>query len=208
VDSQTDALRRMEAPAWLPRRIPRYVQLLLCTAAFVLRAQAQSVPSMMTSVHKFGFLPCFSPFKCVRERTVPVPKPGPGQLLVRVAASSVNPCDVDYLELGVGCSGGGGNLGMDLAGTVVEMGQGEGCDDGRLQVGDAVWADGGGVGGDTGGMAQYAVVRCSQTGRAPKSINLTAAGTIPLVGFTSLECLALTGAPWSKANLTVVRSRR
>ena len=158
---------------------------------------------MMTSAHKFGILPCFTPFNCVRSRTVPVPKPGPGQLLVQVAASSVNPCDVDYLEVGVGCSGGGGNLGMDLAGTVAEVGQGSTCE--RLNVGDKVWADAGGMTGDTGGMAQYAVVKCSQTGLAPMSINLTAAGTIPLVGFTSLECLTETGAPWPQPNnLTVV----
>jgi len=94
-------------------------------------------------------------------------------------------------------------------------------------VGDDVWADVGGVGvsaqdqlflaisehslteclcfqGDTGAMAEYAVVNCAQTGLKPKSLNFTEAGTIPLVGFTSLECLTKTGAPWSKPNLTVV----
>jgi len=67
---------------------------------------------------------CFTPFRCIHERSVPTPKPGHGQLLVKVEGSSVNPCDVDYIEFGVGCNGGAGTLGMDLAGTVVAVGGG------------------------------------------------------------------------------------
>jgi threonine dehydrogenase-like Zn-dependent dehydrogenase len=159
------------------------------------------VPDMMTAAYKKGILPCFTPFsKCVHTRQVPTPKPGHGQALVQVGGSSVNPCDVDYLELGFGCSGGGGTLGMDLSGTVVSTGSG--CD--RLKVGDEVWADTGGVKGDTGGMAQYAVANCEQTGVKPKSLNFTEAGTIPLVGYTALEMWQKTGAPWAQTNLTVV----
>jgi NADPH2:quinone reductase len=49
---------------------------------------------------------------------------------------------------------------MDLSGTVVEVGPG--CT--RLKVGDDVWADGGGVAGDTGAMAEYALMSEAQTG--------------------------------------------
>ena len=38
----------------------------------------------------------------------------------------------------------------------------------------------------------------------PNTLNHTEAGTIPLVGLTSLEMLQKTGAPWPKQNLTVV----
>ena len=184
-----------------------------------------SIPTMMTAAYKDGS--CEAPFACVKTRRVPVPDPGSGEALIRSAGSSVNPCDVDYVEGEfAGCSGGGGTLGMDVAGTVVKLGTGK-C---RLQVGDRVWADLGGVRGDTGGMADYAVVRCDQAGIAPNSINvtpapilvprlpsavhvpdtnrrcpqLTAAATIPLAGLTSVECLQATGAPWSAPNLTVV----
>ena len=89
---------------------------------------------------------------------------------------------------------------MDVAGTVAKIGRGD-C---RLKVGDRVWADLGGVKGDTGGMADYAVVRCAQAGIAPRAINLTAAGTIPLAGLTSVEALEAMGAPWPQPNLTMV----
>eukprot|EP01052_Picozoa_sp_SAG31_P036462 SAG31_NODE_4555_length_3143_cov_5.394875_7_plen_304_part_00 len=160
-----------------------------------------TLPTMMTAVRKKG-RSCQTPFDCVVAETVPIPSPGFGHMLLQVAASSVNPCDVDFVELGVACAGGGGTLGMDVAGTVISVKPGLGC--ARFKPGDKVWADTGGVTGDTGGMAEYAVVKCSQAGLAPQSISLVAAGTIPLVGFTSLECLTKTGAPWNQQNLTLV----
>ena len=85
-----------------------------------------------------------TPFQCVKTHTIATPKPQQGEVLIKVASSSVNPCDVDYLELGVGCGGGDGVLGMDMAGTVVAC---PGCS--RLKVGDRVWAD---IGGGKGEM--------------------------------------------------------
>ena len=76
----------------------------------------------------------------------------------------------------------------------------------RLKVGDEVWADVGGVSGDSGAMAQYSVVSEMQTGLKPDGLNFTEAGTIPLVGLTALEMLVKSGAPWSSLgpNVTVV----
>ena len=51
--------------------------------------------------------------------------------------------------MGIGCNGGKGTLGMDLAGVVVALGPGAT----RLSVGDQVWADIGGGSGDSGAMA-------------------------------------------------------
>jgi NADPH2:quinone reductase len=137
----------------------------------------------MTAVFKSGLF-CKTPFQdCVKQHTVPVPSPSAGQVLLKVAGSSINPCDVDYLEFGFGCSGGKGTLGMDAAGTIVAVGE----DVRRLKVGDEVWADGGGVSGDSGTMADYALMSEEQTGLKPKSINATLAATIPLVGLTALE---------------------
>jgi len=160
-----------------------------------------SLPSTMRSVHVTHPL-CFTPFtSCIKERTVAVPTPGPGMVLIKVEASSVNPCDVDYVEYGVGCSGGGGTLGMDASGTVAAVGSGVD----RLKVGDAVWADGGVLTGVTGTMAEYALLHEQQTGLMPRSLNFTEAGTVPLVGLTATECLLKAGAPWKgRANLTVL----
>ena len=119
----------------------------------------------------------------------------------KVGGSSVNPCDVDYLELGIGCSGGKGTLGMDMSGTVVAVGSGT---TGRLKVGDQVWTDIGGGSGDTGAMAEYSLVAEAQAGLKPQSLNFTEAGTVPLVGLTAIEMLQKTGAPWTeRKNVTV-----
>ena len=157
-----------------------------------------ALPAKMTAAYK-TFI-CQTPFKCIKTHEVAVPSPGAGQVLVEVYGSAVNPCDVDYIEFGVGCAGGGGSLGMDLAGVVVATG----TDVSRLKVGDQVWADTGGIQGVTGAMAQYALVSEKQTGLKPTTLNFTEAGSIPLVGLTALEMLQKTGAPWSnRTNVTV-----
>lgn len=53
-------------------------------------------------------------------------------------------------------------------------------------------------------MAEYALLSEAQVGLKPVSLKGAVAGTIPLVGLTALELLQKTGAPWHKANLTVV----
>jgi len=159
------------------------------------------LPSTMRSVHVTHPL-CFTPFtSCIKERSIAVPEPPPGMVLVGVKASSVNPCDVDYVEYRVGCPGGAGTLGMDLSGVIMAVGSNVS----RLKVGDAVWADGGGLPGVTGAMADFALVHESQTGLKPSSLNHTQAGTVPLVALTALELMLKAGAPWSaKGNLTVL----
>ena len=122
---------------------------LLCVLVSVASvASLQTIPPTMTAAYKAGILPCKAPFSCVKTHSIRTPSPGEGQVLIAVAASSVNPCDVDYLEYGVGCSGGGGTLGMDMAGTVIAVGSG--CK--RLRVGDRVWADTGFVPSSTSAL--------------------------------------------------------
>lgn len=177
------------------------------TSALVicLVASASALPATMTAAYKSGINPhCVAPFKCVKTHQIKTPSPAKGEVLIAVASSSVNPCDVDYLEYGVGCSGGAGVLGMDISGTVAALG--EGCK--RLKVGDRVWADTGAAKGDSGGMAQYALATEEQTGIVPPNLNLTEAGTIPLAGLTALELFdkiaaVLPGGKIAK-NLTMV----
>jgi NADPH:quinone reductase-like Zn-dependent oxidoreductase len=70
--------------------------------------------------------------------------------------------------------------GGDVAGTVVQLGAG--CN--RLKVGDHVWANRFGL---AGGMAEYALSKETQTGIMPESLSFVEAGTIPIVGGTSLQ---------------------
>ena len=64
----------------------------------------------MQALHKTGLFGCKTPFPCIKTEQKPTPVPGKGQVLIQVHASSVNPCDVDYIELGIGCNGGKGTL--------------------------------------------------------------------------------------------------
>lgn len=58
----------------------------------------------------------------VRQR--PVPTPGPGQLLVKVYATALNPVDWKIQELGIFVDKFPAILGSDIAGEVVDVGQG------------------------------------------------------------------------------------
>jgi len=51
-----------------------------------------------------------------------VPKPGPGQILVKVVAAAQNPADWKSLELDLKASQYGGIVGYDFAGMVEELG--------------------------------------------------------------------------------------
>ena len=70
------------------------------------------------------------------------PRPTLGTVLVKLSSSSVNPSDVDQEQ------GGSGTLGVDFAGTVVELGPAVK----RLKVGDRVW------GVTVGAYAEYITV--------------------------------------------------
>lgn len=99
--------------------------------------------------HEFGSI------EVLRREEVERPVPGAGQVLVKVAATSFNPVD-DHIRLGVLAEMIPTPLpitpGLDIAGTVAELGAGVS----GLQVGDQVIAmfplDA------HGGAAEYAVV--------------------------------------------------
>ncbi|MGN6094170.1 MAG: alcohol dehydrogenase catalytic domain-containing protein, partial [Luteibacter jiangsuensis] len=98
-----------------------------------------------------------------------VPAPGPGQVLVRVAAAGLNPLDT---KIRAGKAAHARHplpavLGIDLAGTVVALGAGVD----QWQIGDAVYGMTGGVGGVQGSLAEYAAVDAALL--APKPANLS-----------------------------------
>lgn len=57
-------------------------------------------------------------------RSISVPKPGPGQLLVKVHAVALNPVDWKIQKNGIIVQEFPGIVGADVAGTVEELGEG------------------------------------------------------------------------------------
>ncbi len=110
---------------------------------------------------------------------VPVPKPGPGEVLIRVTATSFNPSEAGLRMgllkdvLGVTLPH---TLGWDVAGTVV-TGAGD------LAPGDRV------IGLIDGAAAEYAVARASVLARAPERIPLAHAAAVPVAGLTAWQAV-------------------
>ncbi len=124
----------------------------------------------------------------------PDPVAGPGEVLVRVAATSVNPIDYkrragltkDFYPLQFP-----GLIGVDMAGTVVKIGPGvEG-----FSVGDQVFA----MADNT--YAELCVVKAAVLAKVPKGLDLIQAAALPLVTTTGNQLLSATGI---KAGQTVL----
>lgn len=156
--------------------------------------KSDAAPNTMLAVQGSG-VGCDKPdWSCISEKTVEVPSPSDGQVLLAMHGSSVNPINVDFVEphcaSELGCID--GTMGNDGAGTVVAVGSS--CAD--FKVGDEVW------GGIHGAYAQYATADCKNIGLKPKNLDFISAGTMPVVGGTARQCLLSAGLV--KANLTVV----
>lgn len=113
---------------------------------------------------------------------LPVPQPGPHDLLVRIEAVAVNP--VDYKVRRNSDPGGRPKvLGWDAAGTVVAVG-----DQVELfAVGDEVYYAG--AIDRPGTNAQYHVVEESIVGPKPAALSFTDAAALPLTSLTAWEGL-------------------
>ncbi|MBM1174688.1 NAD(P)H-quinone oxidoreductase [Microvirga arabica] len=106
----------------------------------------------------------------------PVPRPGDGEILVRVKAAGVNRPDVIQRQGGYPPPPGAPDiLGLEVAGEVVAVGPSAG----RFSVGEPVMAL---VPG--GGYAEYAVVHESNALPVPPGLSYEEAGAIPETYFT------------------------
>lgn len=124
----------------------------------------------------------------------PDPVPGEGEVLVRVAASSVNPIDYkrragltkDFYPLHFP-----GLIGVDISGTVVKLGPGVT----DFSLGDRVFA----MADNT--YAELCVVKAEALAKIPRGLDLIQAAALPLVTVTGNQLLAATGI---KAGQTVL----
>jgi NADPH:quinone reductase-like Zn-dependent oxidoreductase len=124
----------------------------------------------------------------------PDPVPDPGEVLIRVAATSVNPIDYkrragltkDFYPLQFP-----GLIGVDLAGTVVKIGP----EVEDFSVGDQVFA----MADNT--YAELCVVKAAVLAKVPKGLDLIQAAALPLVTVTGNQLLSATGI---KAGQTVL----
>ena len=118
---------------------------------------------------------------------VPVPRASAGQVLVKVAATSINLSDWEGLQGSPFYARFGGlwaprrrTLGSDVAGTVDAVGPGVT----RFAPGDEVYGDNLAL---LGGFAEYAVVRESDLALKPAGLTFAEASTIPQAGAIALQ---------------------
>ena len=120
-------------------------------------------------------------------RTVERPVAGPGEVVVRVEASGVNPLDV---KIAAGTAAHARVtppmvLGLDLAGVVTELGEGVR----GLQVGDEVFGLTGGVGSSPGSLAEFSAVDADLLAVKPVRLSMAEAAALPLASVTAWEGL-------------------
>ncbi len=106
----------------------------------------------------------------------PVPVPGLGEILVKVAAAGVNRPDISQRQGKYPPPPGASDLpGLEIAGTVVALGQGAKA----FKIGDRVCALAHG-----GGYAEYCAVHETHALRVPKGLSLIEAAALPETFFT------------------------
>lgn len=157
----------------------------------------------MTDMRAVGFTEFGDP-SVLGIVTVPKPSPGPGQVLVRVEAATVNPTDLGFRRGGRALPPGMAPPfipGMDLAGVIDAVGP----EVARWQPGNRVmaavspWVTGGGA------QAEYRVVAEDQLAKVPDGWSLTEAATLPMNGMTAATALDMLALP-AGATLAVTGS--
>ena len=128
------------------------------------------VPERMTAIAVDGGS---GPASALKPVSIAVPQPGPGQVLIRVAAAGVNRPDV-FQRMGYypPPPGAPDTLGLEVAGEVV-------VGAGRWQVGDRVCAL---VAG--GGYAEYVACDARHALPVPAGLDMVAAASLPETVFT------------------------
>lgn len=142
----------------------------------------------MRALQQFRYGP---PKSALRLVELPEPRPGRGEVLVRVAAASVNSWDWDKVigsalgRLGAPFGSGQRVLGADVAGTVLAVGEGVT----RFQPGDRVFGDL--SEGKWGGFAEQVAASADALATMPAGIGFVEAAALPQAGALALQALRL-----------------
>lgn len=150
-----------------------------CIGPWRRKARARTVRRVLAiRIHRYGGAPN------IRTEDIPRPTPGPGEVLVEVAATSFNPSDIGWRrglmrplrELDLPWT-----LGGEVSGTVVAAGEGVTAP----APGDRV------VGRvDRGGAAaEYMTARAGELVAAPTTIPLAHAAALPIAGVTAWQAV-------------------
>jgi NADPH:quinone reductase len=123
----------------------------------------------------------------LRLSTIATPEIGPGEALVRIRASGVNPLDT---KIHAGAAAHARHplpaiLGLDLAGVIEQTGR----DVSRFKRGDEVYGMTGGVGGVQGSLAEFAAVDADLLALKPANLSMREAAALPLIFITAWEGL-------------------
>lgn len=121
---------------------------------------------------------------------IPAPKPGPGEVLIRIAASAVNPFDLilrqgyvaQFIPLPLPAV-----LGGDAAGTIAELGAGVT----GFAVGDRVVADFAPNG--KGAHAEYGVVSATSVAKLPAALSFEQGASLVKAGLTGRQTVDALG---------------
>jgi NADPH:quinone reductase-like Zn-dependent oxidoreductase len=130
----------------------------------------------------------------LRVEEVPVPSPGPHQVLVEVAATSINLSDWEclhgtplYARIGGLRAPKHRTLGSDIAGRVAAVGGAVT----RFAVGDVVYGDNLQL---MGGFAEYTLAAEAVLAKKPDGLTFAQASTLPQAGAIALQGTARIGA--------------
>ena len=122
-----------------------------------------------------------------RQTELTRPQVSAKHVLIRVAASSVNPVDTKIRQGGLAAIAPErpAILHGDVTGTVEAIGPGVK----DLAIGDEVFACAGGVTGRQGALADFMLAEAALVAHAPESMDITDAAALPLVSITAWEAL-------------------
>ncbi|MGV6876263.1 NADP-dependent oxidoreductase [Pseudochelatococcus sp. B33] len=141
----------------------------------------------MMKLNRTVVLPRFGGSEVLEVGTREVPQPAENEVLVHVAAASLNPVDwklrAGLFQSFLPAESLPAWLGGDLAGTVEAVGPGI---DGRFRIGERVFAMLGGAGG---AQSDYVLVDAGLLAAAPKAIDMVQAAAVPLAGLTAWQGL-------------------
>src|SRR3954447_6631544 len=149
-------------------------------SSIVPQADEEQTHSTMMAwrVHEFG------PPKVMRFERVPRPKPGPGEILVKVEGAGVGPWD-DWIRAGKSALPQPLPLilGSDLSGEIVATGPGVS----ELRVGEQVY----GVTNPQfiGAYAEYALASATMVSSKPTSLTYNEAASVPVIAVTAWQAL-------------------